>query len=111
MRWNGVSDQKDYPHCELKQLESRMQPDIILDCIAPFSGATNVEPRNFEQAWNHNNPEDQEKWRMAIKKEFNDMNEKKIWEKIKKEDIPNGRRKAIDCKWIFKIKRNGIFRA
>jgi hypothetical protein len=39
-----------------------------------FSGATQVEPTNFEQAWNHNDPKDQEKWRVEIKKEFNYIN-------------------------------------
>jgi hypothetical protein len=29
---------------------------------------------------------------------------------MKKEDIPQGRR-TIKCMWIFKIKRNGVFRA
>jgi hypothetical protein len=29
---------------------------------------------------------------MAIKKEFIDMDSKKVWEKIKREDIPRGRR-------------------
>jgi hypothetical protein len=29
---------------------------------------------------------------------------------IPKEKIPEGRR-CVECKWVFKIKRNGIFRA
>jgi Reverse transcriptase (RNA-dependent DNA polymerase) len=39
-----------------------------------------------------------------------DMESKKVWETIKKEEVPVGRR-TIKCKCIFKIKRNGIFRA
>jgi Reverse transcriptase (RNA-dependent DNA polymerase) len=38
------------------------------------------------------------------------MKSKKVWEGFKKEDIPEGRR-TIKSKWIFKINRNGIFRA
>jgi Reverse transcriptase (RNA-dependent DNA polymerase) len=38
------------------------------------------------------------------------MSKKEVWEIIKKENIPKDRR-TIKCKWIFKIKRNGIFRA
>jgi hypothetical protein len=38
------------------------------------------------------------------------MNKQQVWENIKKEDIPEDRR-TIKCKCIFKIKRNGIFRA
>jgi hypothetical protein len=55
--------------------------DIILDQanIALFSEATQFEPTNFEQAWSHNDAKDK-KWRMVIKKEFNDMDAKKVWE-------------------------------
>jgi Reverse transcriptase (RNA-dependent DNA polymerase) len=38
------------------------------------------------------------------------MDNKKVWEIISKEDFPEGRR-TINCKWVFKIKRNGIFQA
>jgi Reverse transcriptase (RNA-dependent DNA polymerase) len=38
------------------------------------------------------------------------MTKKEVWEVMKKEDIPQDRR-TIKCKWIFKIKRNGMFRA
>jgi hypothetical protein len=38
------------------------------------------------------------------------MEKKQVWEVMKKQDIPQDRR-TIKCKWIFKIKRNGVFRA
>jgi hypothetical protein len=38
------------------------------------------------------------------------MKKNKVWEVMKKEDIPQDRR-TMKCKWIFKIKRNGVFRA
>jgi hypothetical protein len=38
------------------------------------------------------------------------MNKQKVWEIIKKEDIPEDRR-TIKCKWIFKMHQNVIFRA
>jgi hypothetical protein len=44
------------------------------------------------------------------KKELYDMDKQQVWEIMKKEDIPEDRR-IIKCKWIFKIKQNGIFRA
>jgi Reverse transcriptase (RNA-dependent DNA polymerase) len=37
------------------------------------------------------------------------MSEKEVREIIKKENIPKNRR-TIKCKWIFRIKRNGVFR-
>jgi hypothetical protein len=51
-----------------------------------------------------------EKWRKAINKELEEMDKKQVWEVIKKEEIPEKRR-TIKCKWIFKIKRNGVYRA
>jgi Reverse transcriptase (RNA-dependent DNA polymerase) len=33
-----------------------------------------------------------------------------VWEVIKNEDIPKYRR-TIKCKWIFKVKQNGVFQA
>jgi Reverse transcriptase (RNA-dependent DNA polymerase) len=84
------------------------------------------EPRTFDEAWNCEDPINCEKWRMAIKKEFTDMESREVWEIIRreaweiirrevweiirKEDVPSDRR-FIKCKWIFKIKQNGIFRA
>jgi hypothetical protein len=41
---------------------------------------------------------------------FDEMKEKKVYEKICKSELPNGRT-CIKNKWVFKIKRNGIFRA
>jgi hypothetical protein len=38
------------------------------------------------------------------------MNRRKVWKKIKRRDIPEGRR-CVKQKWIFKVKRNGVFRA
>ena len=86
--------------------------DILLDQvnIALFSGKIIEEPTSFDEAWNCQDHVDRYKWRSAIQKEFNDMESKKVWEIVKKEDIPKDRR-CIKCKWIFKMKRNGVFRA
>ena len=35
---------------------------------------------------------------------------RKVWKPIKKETIPKDRR-LIGCKWVFKKKKNGVFRA
>lgn len=111
---------------QLRQLESSFNPDaaklveqieqgkeVLLDQVnlALFSGMViNEEPTTFEHAWNHQDPKFREKWWEAINKEFDEMSKKEVWKVIKKEDIPKNR-KTIKCKWIFKIKRNGIFRA
>jgi hypothetical protein len=110
----------------LRQLESSFDPEAakiverieqgrkILLNHANFAffgvGTGKKEPTTFEEAWNHDDPRSQEKWREAINKEFEEMEKKQVWEVMKKEDIPQDRR-TIKCKWIFKIKRNGVFRA
>jgi hypothetical protein len=111
----------------LRQLESSFNPEasriverieqgreILLDHahFAFFGGGVveQKEPATFDEAWNHDDPRSREKWREAINKEFEEMKKKEVWEIMKKEDIPQDRN-TIKCKWIFKIKRNGVFRA
>jgi hypothetical protein len=73
-------------------------------------GTVEKESTTFEDAWNHDDPRSQEKWYESINKEFEEIEKKQVWEVMKKEDIPQNRR-TIQCKWIFKIKRNWDFRA
>ena len=47
-------------------------------------------------------------WREAIRKEYRDMNTRVVWKIIKRSMIPKDRR-VVKSKWVFKIKRNGIF--
>ncbi len=50
------------------------------------------------------------KLRDAMRKEFADMNKHQVWCKIKQGKIPKGRN-CFKYIWVFKINRNGIFRA
>ncbi|KAG7357827.1 reverse transcriptase RNA-dependent DNA polymerase [Nitzschia inconspicua] len=68
------------------------------------------EPKSFEEAWNHTDENERKGWRDAIKKEFHDMNFRKVWRKFKKNQIPKHQR-LIGCKWVFKKKKDGRFRA
>jgi Reverse transcriptase (RNA-dependent DNA polymerase) len=68
------------------------------------------EPKSFNDAWNCSDHDQRTKWRAAIKKEFSDMESRSVWDVISKEEVPKDRR-CIKCKWIFKNKRNGVFRA
>ena len=63
-----------------------------------------VETTSFNDAWNHPYPKNRELWRIAIKEELGEMENKKGWESVNKEDVPKGRR-TIKCNWILKIKR------
>jgi hypothetical protein len=72
--------------------------------FALFSAsASELEPTPFNDAWNHPDPKNHELWRITINKELGEMENKKVWEIINKEDVPDGRR-TIKCKRIFQIK-------
>ena len=64
----------------------------------------------FSDAWDHPKVHDRLKWREAIVKEFKDMRGKGVWKKVKLSDIPKNKR-LIGCRWVLKLKRNGVFRA
>ena len=49
-------------------------------------------------------------WRAAIRKETRSMIERGVWRKTDRKRIPNNRR-LIGNKWVFKIKRDGTYRA
>jgi hypothetical protein len=68
------------------------------------------KPGSFEEAWDHEDPFQRERWREAINKEFKKMEERQVWKKIKRTDMEEGRR-CVKHKWVFDIKRSGIFRA
>ncbi|KAL7460169.1 hypothetical protein ACHAXS_000631, partial [Conticribra weissflogii] len=76
--------------------------------IAKSNKVNEDEPQSFEEAYNHPDKAQREKWRNAIKKEFHDMNKRGVWKIIKKSKIPADHR-CVKCRWIFEIKRNGIF--
>ena len=68
------------------------------------------EPRTFQEAWNHPEPEERKGWRGGIKKELSKMKMKQVWRTVKKESILENRR-LIGNKWVFKRKKNGVYRA
>jgi Reverse transcriptase (RNA-dependent DNA polymerase) len=68
------------------------------------------EPKIFNQAWNHIDDNDRKFWRQAITKELKDMNKQEVWEIINKKLVPK-ERSLIGNKWVFKQKKNGIYRA
>ena len=54
----------------------------------------------FQEAWNHEDEEERNLWREAIRKEFRDMIKRKVWEDFKKSKVPSSRR-LIGTKWFF----------
>jgi hypothetical protein len=66
------------------------------------------EPTTYEGAINSEKKEYQIKWKSAINKELKEMENRGVWEIIEEKNIPINHR-CIKNKWIFKVKRNGIF--
>lgn len=67
-------------------------------------------PTTFEEAWYHQKIFKREKWRDAIRLEFKQMIKNGVWRKEGLHEIPHNR-KGIGSKWVFKEKKNGVFRA
>jgi histone deacetylase 1/2 len=67
-------------------------------------------PATYNEAWNNQCEWQRIKWRAAIATELKKMDDLKVWKKIKRSEKPDERR-CVKCKWIFEIKRSGIFRA
>jgi Reverse transcriptase (RNA-dependent DNA polymerase) len=100
---------------ELRNLKTSYNPVFYtqveqLDMLMMSIGGYD-DPTTFEEAWNHDIPKEREGWRDAIHKELTDMHVKRsIWKKIPIQEVPKGR-KLIGSKWVFKKKKNGVFRA
>jgi Reverse transcriptase (RNA-dependent DNA polymerase) len=65
---------------------------------------------NYREAWDNKCEWQRNRWREAIEKELNKMNQQNVWTVIKRDAMEKGR-KCIKYKWVFDIKRDGIFRA
>ena len=68
------------------------------------------EPQSFQEAWWDPDLISREKWREAIRLEFKKMLDMGVWRHVKRNARPNYRR-LVGCRWVFKVKRNGVYRA
>jgi hypothetical protein len=82
--------------------------EITLDQANFFSTVIIKGPTTYEEAINNEQKEDQIKWKNPIDKELKEMKKRGVWEIIDEKDIPIYCR-CIKNKWIFQVKRNGIF--
>ena len=78
-------------------------------CMSAVISGRN-EPNHFNEELIHHSPIDRKKWREAITKELYCMENMKGWRAIRKTDVPQDGR-LVGCKWVFKIKRDGTYRA
>ena len=68
------------------------------------------EPQTFQQAWWNSDENSREKWHEAIRLEFNKMIQMGVWREVNKEER-NANNQLVGSKWVFKINRNGVYRA
>ena len=87
-------------------MEDWIQETCLISAVT--SGPT--EPKTFKEAWHYPIEKEKEKWRAAIRKEIRNMIERGVWKKTDRKKIPSNRR-LIGNKWVFKIKRDGTYRA
>ena len=102
--------QQNAEHTELPNLITDIADIAMPANESEMNQETIIEPKNFNEAWFHSDPTQKDKWREAILKEHRDMDSRQVWRKIKRSDIPKDRR-LVKSRWVFKVKRNGVFRA
>jgi hypothetical protein len=69
-----------------------------------------MKPGIFDEDYNYSDLDSRIKWKITIDKEFKKMNVCGIRNIINKSEMPTGCQ-SVKRKWVFKFKRNGVFRA
>ena len=87
-------------------MEDWIQETCLISAVT--SGPT--EPKTFQEGWHYPIENDINNWRAAIRKEIRSMINRGVWRKTDRAKIPKNRR-LIGNKWVFKIERDGIYRA
>ena len=75
--------------------------------VAEDAKPTKVEPQTFNEVWNNPDPESQHKQKDDIRKEFNNVNKKKVYRKVQKSLMPPNYW-CIKHKGVYKIKCNSV---
>ena len=94
----------------LERAELTMEDWIHETCLISAVTSGPTEPKTLQEAWHSPDEEERNNWQIAIRKEIKSMINRGVWRKIDKMKIPVNRR-LIGNKWVFKIKRDGTYRA
>ena len=94
----------------MERADLTMEDWIQETCFISAVTSGPSEPKTFQEAWHSPVKEEREKWQKAIRKEIKSMINRGVWRKVDKKNIPSNRR-LIGNKWVFKIKRDGTYRA
>ena len=102
-----ILDGLDYLNDEKNIMREDTRSGFLREYVQELKG---MLPNSYDEAWNYPDEKFRERWRIAIRKELKSLVEiRKVWRVIKRASIPNGRR-LVKSKWIFDIKRSGLFK-
>ena len=94
----------------MERADLTMEDWIQETCLISVVTSGPTEPKTFQEEWHSPIEKERDNWRAAIRKEIRSMIEREVWRKTDRKRIPNNRR-LIGNKWVFKIKRDGTYRA
>ena len=94
----------------MERAELTMEDWIHETCLISAVTSGPTEPKTFQEAWHSPVEEERHNWQVTIRKEIKSMINGGVWRKTDKVKIPENRR-LIGNKWVFKIKRDGTYRA
>ena len=96
--------------------ESMERADLTMEdwiqeaCLISTVTSGPTEPKTFQDAWHYPVENERNNWRATIRKEVRRMIKRGVWRKTDMAKIPKNRR-LIGNKRVFKIKRDGTYRA
>ena len=94
----------------MERADHTMEDWIQETCLISAVTSRPTEPKTFQEAWHYPVESERGNWRVAIRKKIRSMIERGVWRKTDRKRIPSNRR-LIGSKWVFKIKRDGTYRA
>ena len=94
----------------MERADCTMEDWIQQTCLISAVTSGPTEPKTFQEAWHYPIENERDNWRVAIRKEIRSMIEREVLRKTDRKRIPSNRR-LLGNKWLFKIKRDGTYRA
>ena len=94
----------------MERAELTMEDWIHETCLISAVTSGPTEPKTFQGSWYSPVEEERNNWQIAIRKEIKSMINRGVWRNPDKVKIPENRRLIVN-KWVFKIKRDGTYRA
>ena len=101
-----VLDRLDYLNNISDDIPTDVRSELLREIVIKLK--ENL-PKSYREAWDHPDPKFRERWRIALKKELDSMEKREVWTVIKRSKMPKDRR-CVKSKWVFDIKRSGIFK-